>query len=102
MAVSDSSHSDALIMFGVTGDLAHKKIFPALYSLVKQGKLKGPVIGVAFPKWSLARLHRWVTHRASNAPGVPRQPASALHQLLSPRYKYERGLQRSLSRSLEN
>ena len=42
--------SDALVVFGVTGDLAHKMIFPALYAMVKRGALKVPVIGVAFPK----------------------------------------------------
>ena len=52
MAASDS---DALVLFGVTGDLAHKMIFPALYAMVKKGALKVPVIGVAFPKWSMAR-----------------------------------------------
>ena len=39
--------SDALVLFGATGDLAHKKIFPALQALVKQGRLDVPVIGVA-------------------------------------------------------
>ena len=50
-----ASHSDALVLFGVTGDLAHKMIFPALYALAKRGDLKVPVIGVASPKWSLAQ-----------------------------------------------
>jgi glucose-6-phosphate 1-dehydrogenase len=54
------SRSDALVLFGVTGDLAHKMIFPALYALAKRGALKVPVVGVAFPKWSLARLGRRV------------------------------------------
>lgn len=49
-------HSDALIVFGVTGDLAHKMIFPALYAMVKRGALKVPVIGVASPDWSLTEL----------------------------------------------
>ena len=53
-----ASRSDSLVLFGVTGDLAHKMIFPALYAMVKQGALKVPVIGVAFPKWSLARLRQ--------------------------------------------
>ena len=52
--------SDALVLFGVTGDLAHKMIFPALYALAKRGALNVPVIGVALPDWSLARLHRRV------------------------------------------
>ena len=46
-----ASRSDALVLFGVTGDLAHKMIFPALYAMAKRGALKVPVIGVAFPKW---------------------------------------------------
>ena len=50
-----ASHSDALVLFGVTGDLAHKMIFPALYAMAKRGALKVPVIGVASPKWSLAQ-----------------------------------------------
>ena len=52
--------SDALVLFGVTGDLAHKMIFPALYALAKRGGLKVPVIGVASPNWSLADLRNRV------------------------------------------
>ncbi|MGD8898208.1 MAG: glucose-6-phosphate dehydrogenase [Acidobacteriota bacterium] len=55
-----ASRSDALVLFGVTGDLAHKMIFPALYAMAKRGTLKVPVIGVAFPEWSLDRLRRRV------------------------------------------
>ena len=55
-----TSRSDALVIFGVTGDLAHKMIFPALYAMVKRGTLKVPVIGVALPNWSLARLRKRV------------------------------------------
>jgi len=39
--------SDALVFFGATGDLAHKKIFPALMSMVRRGHLNVPVVGVA-------------------------------------------------------
>src|SRR5579864_2309722 len=39
--------SDALVLFGVTGDLAHKMIFPALYAMAKRGILDVPVVGVA-------------------------------------------------------
>ena len=39
--------SDALVLFGVTGDLTHKKIFPALYAMAKRGELNVPVVGVA-------------------------------------------------------
>ena len=40
-------HSDALVIFGVTGDLAYKQIFPALQGLIRHGQLDYPVIGVA-------------------------------------------------------
>ncbi len=48
--------SDALVFYGATGDLARKKIFPALQRLVKSGALDAPVIGVARGGWSLERL----------------------------------------------
>ena len=38
--------SDALVVFGVTGDLAHKMIFPALYAMARRGVLDVPVVGV--------------------------------------------------------
>jgi glucose-6-phosphate 1-dehydrogenase len=65
-----NSQSDALVVFGVTGDLAHKMIFPALYAMVKRGTLTVPVIGVAFPKWSLARLHSRVTNSIKRSGGI--------------------------------
>ena len=48
--------ADALVLFGVTGDLAYKKIFPALQALAKKGQLELPVIGVAREGWTLERL----------------------------------------------
>jgi glucose-6-phosphate 1-dehydrogenase len=45
--------SDALVFFGATGDLAYKKIFPALQAMVKRGTLHVPVIGVAKAGWNL-------------------------------------------------
>ena len=39
--------ADALVLFGAMGDLAHKKIFPALYHMVRHGHLDVPVIGIA-------------------------------------------------------
>jgi glucose-6-phosphate 1-dehydrogenase len=44
-----SPPSDALVLFGATGDLAHKKVFPALQAMVKRGHLDVPVIGIARP-----------------------------------------------------
>src|SRR5881409_4521946 len=49
-------HSDAFVFFGATGDLAHKKIFPALQAMVKRGHLDVPVIGVAKAGWKLEQL----------------------------------------------
>ena len=48
--------SDALVLFGATGDLAHKKIFPALYAMAARGALTEPVIGVALDAWDVAQL----------------------------------------------
>jgi glucose-6-phosphate 1-dehydrogenase len=48
--------SDALVFFGATGDLAYKKIFPALQGMVKRGHLNVPVIGVANSGWNLDQL----------------------------------------------
>ncbi|MGA2247590.1 MAG: glucose-6-phosphate dehydrogenase [Verrucomicrobiota bacterium] len=49
-------HSDTLVFFGATGDLAYKKIFPALQAMVKRGTLNVPVIGVAKAGWNLDQL----------------------------------------------
>ena len=51
-----SVHSDALVFFGATGDLAYKKIFPSLQAMVKRGHLNVPVIGVAKAGWNLDQL----------------------------------------------
>ena len=70
-----TSHSDALVVYGVTGDLAHKMIFPALYAMVKDGTLDVPVIGVAFPNWSLERVHRRVTQSIKQSGGIDNKRA---------------------------
>src|ERR1700752_3899970 len=49
-------HSDALVFFGATGDLAYKKIFPALQAMAKRGHLDVPVIGVAKAGWKLEQF----------------------------------------------
>src|SRR6201987_4352632 len=48
--------SDALVFFGATGDLAYKKIFPALQAMLKRGHLSVPVIGVAKSGWTTDQL----------------------------------------------
>jgi glucose-6-phosphate 1-dehydrogenase len=53
----DPAAADALVLFGATGDLAHKMIFPALYAMVKRGAaLSVPVIGVAYSKWDIDQV----------------------------------------------
>jgi glucose-6-phosphate 1-dehydrogenase len=52
----NNRHSDALVFFGATGDLAYKKIFPSLQAMVQRGHLDTPVIGVAKAGWDLDQL----------------------------------------------
>jgi glucose-6-phosphate 1-dehydrogenase len=80
--------SDALVLFGATGDLAYKKIFPALYALVKQGFLTVPVVGVAASPWSLEQLRERITKSVS--PSGPVDNPDALNRLLS-LFRYVRG-----------
>jgi glucose-6-phosphate 1-dehydrogenase len=80
-ALRGPSPSDALVVFGATGDLAHKMIFPALYAMVKRRVLRVPVIGVAFSGWSLARLCKHAEDGIRRA--GPVDDARALHRLLS-------------------
>jgi glucose-6-phosphate 1-dehydrogenase len=58
--IADRPHSDALVVFGFSGDLAAKKIFPALYAMVKKGHLTVPLIGVASSMWDESEWHRHV------------------------------------------
>ena len=83
-----SPPSDALVLFGVTGDLAHKMIFPALYGMAKRGVLDVPVVGVAFPPWSPERLRRRAEDGIRKA--GPIDDARALRHLLS-RLRYVNG-----------
>lgn len=76
-----STVSDALVVFGSTGDLAHKMIFPALYAMAKRGVPNIPVIGVAASKWSLAQLQQRAEDAIRNAGKIDDQ--NALHHLLS-------------------
>ncbi|MFM9882170.1 MAG: glucose-6-phosphate dehydrogenase [Burkholderiales bacterium] len=73
--------ADALVVFGFTGDLAHKKIFPALYALAKKASLTMPVIGVASTSLSTAQLHNRL--RASVEAGGPIDDADAFDRLVS-------------------
>ncbi|HXQ13583.1 MAG TPA: glucose-6-phosphate dehydrogenase [Caulobacteraceae bacterium] len=70
-----AARSDALVLFGVTGDLAHKMIFPALYGMAKRGALTFPVIGVALPKWGVERLHERVQDSIKQSGGIDNRRA---------------------------
>ena len=50
--------ADALVLFGISGDLAHKKLFPALWALHERGRLDVPVVGVALSDWDDEELRR--------------------------------------------
>ena len=50
----NAPRSDALVFFGATGDLAYKRIFPALQSMIRRAHLSVPVIGVAKAGWTAA------------------------------------------------
>lgn len=73
--------SDALVLFGITGDLAYKMIFPALYAMAKRGALRTPVIGVALQKWTLGQLYERVKDSLQHAGGIDNQ--KAFDQLLA-------------------
>ena len=80
--------SDALVVFGVTGDLAHKQIIPALYAMVKRGELTSPVVGVAFENWSVEKLQKRIRESIERAGGV--DDKNALKTLLA-RFTYVSG-----------
>src|SRR6266536_3675432 len=61
--------ADALVLFGATGDLARKKLFPALYHLAATKLLGVPVVGVAFSDWDDARLRRYAAEAVEAAEG---------------------------------
>jgi glucose-6-phosphate 1-dehydrogenase len=78
---SGVTQSDALVVFGVSGDLAYKMIFPALYAMAKRGVLNVPVVGVANSQWSLAQLRRRAKDSIKHLGRIDDRPA--LEHLLS-------------------
>jgi glucose-6-phosphate 1-dehydrogenase len=82
------AQSDALVLFGVTGDLAHKMVFPGLYALAKRGELKQPIIGVAGRKWTAENLHNRLKDSIERAGGI--DDKRAFKQFLS-LFQYVRG-----------
>src|SRR2546421_4462178 len=78
-----SNHrSDALVFYGITGDLAYKKIFPALQAMVKRGFLNVPVVGVARSPWTLDQLRDRVRDSLEKHGGVDPKAFEKLSGLL--------------------
>ena len=73
---------DALVFFGATGDLAYKKIFPALHAMVKRGHLNVPVIGVAKAGWTLEQLRARARDSVEKHGGVDPAAFDTLSRLL--------------------
>jgi glucose-6-phosphate 1-dehydrogenase len=74
--------SDAFVFFGATGDLAHKKIFPALQALIRRGHLDVPIIGVALPDWSLEQFQARARDSLEQHGGVDARAFDKLQSLL--------------------
>jgi glucose-6-phosphate 1-dehydrogenase len=77
-----NSHSDALVFFGATGDLAYKKIFPSLQAMAKRGHLNTPVIGVAKAGWNLEQFRARALDSVEKHGGVDRAAFDKLSSLL--------------------
>jgi glucose-6-phosphate 1-dehydrogenase len=78
----NKSKSDALVFFGATGDLAYKKIFPALEAMVKRGHLDVPVIGVAKAGWNLDQLRQRAHDSVEKHGGINSAAFNKLSSLL--------------------
>ncbi len=76
------NQSDALVFYGVTGDLAFKKIFPALQSMVRRGHLDVPVVGVARSPWTVDQLRERVRDSLEKHGGADPAAFEKLSRLL--------------------
>jgi glucose-6-phosphate 1-dehydrogenase len=75
--------ADALVFFGATGDLAYKKIFPALHGMAKRGRLQIPVIAVAKSGWTLDELRARAEESVERHGGVDRDAFAGLMRSLT-------------------
>jgi glucose-6-phosphate 1-dehydrogenase len=76
------TQSDALVFFGATGDLAYKKIFPALQAMIERGHLNVPIIGVAKAGWTLEQLRARAADSVEKHGGIDRAAFEKLSALL--------------------
>lgn len=81
--MSLDGQSDALVVFGVTGDLAYKQIFPALQAMVRHGHLDVPLIGVARAGWTVDQLRQRARESLEAHGGVDAAAFEKLSSLLS-------------------
>src|SRR4051812_21519104 len=92
MANADAKHSnasaDVLTIFGISGDLAKKMTFRALYQLEARGKLDCPIVGVAIDDWDDERLHE---HAAEAITGTVKSPDRDVLHRLTQRLSYIQG-----------
>src|SRR5438552_11030376 len=75
-------YSDALVFFGATGDLAYKKIFPALQAMARRGHLSVPVIGVAKAGWNLDQFKARARDSVEQHGGLDESAFAKLSNLL--------------------
>jgi glucose-6-phosphate 1-dehydrogenase len=80
-----SAKADCLVLFGATGDLAYKKLYPALHQLQARGKLDMPVVGIAREGWSLTKLRERIKASLIDA-GVPADDEAAKQLLHCVKY----------------
>jgi glucose-6-phosphate 1-dehydrogenase len=73
-----AARSDALVLFGASGDLAHKKIFPALYAMCSRGALDVPIVGVARSGWDLGAFKLHVRDSIGSNHGIDKNVADRL------------------------
>jgi glucose-6-phosphate 1-dehydrogenase len=74
--------SDALVLFGATGDLARKKLFPALQALVKRRRLDVPVIGVARSRWDADAFRTAIADSLKKSGRLDEQAFAKLSRLI--------------------
>src|SRR5215471_11569734 len=77
-----TQHSDVLVLFGATGDLAYKQIFPSLQALIKKHGFNIPIIGVAKSGWNLDQLKDRARSSLENNANIDRDAFAKLCSLL--------------------
>jgi glucose-6-phosphate 1-dehydrogenase len=80
--MNNPAHSDALVFFGATGDLAYKQIFPALQAMIRKGALDAPIIGVAKSGWTVEQLRARARDSLEHHGGLDRGAFDKMSSLL--------------------